>query len=141
MILLAENETFKVEHEYEEVYLYNKRKKKSTLIGDYNISSKVCIKDENAIGKFMDYFNSLEVIRDTSRINEYLNDKYIFVYFQNGSSVSIYGSYISILEPDDCDCDSIEYYICNSGFNPITGNSNVSEFLDDLIYKYDKETS
>lgn len=35
MILLAENETFKVEHEYEEVYLYNKRKKKRTLIGDF----------------------------------------------------------------------------------------------------------
>lgn len=56
-------------------------------------------------------------------------------------TISIKGEYLSIHPNGEDDKVFTEYYIVDSGYNPLTGSSKVSRFMDKLIRKYGEKIS
>ncbi|WP_370744628.1 hypothetical protein [Ruminococcus callidus] len=108
---------------------------------DYETKERVVIVDETAIEQFMNYFNSIELVEVDSGPLIDLPYECIDVYIQGGSrgsigSISVWENYLTTLEQDVADCMSIKYRMVHSGFNYITGESDVSIFLKELINDY-----
>lgn len=95
----------------------------------------VTIKDKEAIENLQDYLNSLELIElETDYGRD--NPGYLYMMFLPYDDISIKGEYLSVHSSDADDKIFTEYYIVNSGYNPITGGSKVSRFMDKLIRQY-----
>ena len=110
-------------------------------IEDYETKERVVIVDETAIEQFMNYFNSIELVEVDSGPLIDLPYECIYVYIQGGSrgsigSISVWENYLTTWEQDVDDCMSIKYRMAPSGFNYITGGSDVSIFLKELINDY-----
>ncbi|WP_370768872.1 hypothetical protein [Ruminococcus callidus] len=108
---------------------------------DYETKERVVIVDETAIEQFMNYFNSIELVEVDSGPLIDLPYECIYVYIQGGSrgsigSISVWENYLTTWEQDVDDCMSIKYRMVHSGFNYITGESDVSIFLKELINDY-----
>ena len=116
---------------------------KNLLILEMNVDKwyskqQVTIKDKEAINKFQDYLNSLELIeleKDYSRNNS----GHMYMMFLPYDTISIKGEYLSIHPNGKDDKVYTEYYIVDSGYNPLTGGSKVSRFIDRLIRQYGKK--
>ena len=95
----------------------------------------VTIKDKEAIENLQDYLNSLELIElETDYGRD--NPGHLYMMFLPYDDISIKGEYLSVHSSDADDKIFTEYYIVNSGYNPITGGSKVSRFMDKLIRQY-----
>lgn len=104
---------------------------------DYETKERATITDEMAIEEFMNYFNSIELVEVDP--GHFLDLPYecIYVYMQgNPGSISIWGDYLTTLDQGVDDRMSKKYRMIHSGFNYITGNSNASIFLKELINDY-----
>lgn len=92
----------------------------------------VKISNKDAIEEFQNFINSLDLIKlekDYKRnFTGYLYTMYLPYY-----DVSIKGEYLRIHPNNQDDKVFTEYYISNSGFNPIIGSSKISKFIDELI--------
>lgn len=95
----------------------------------------VTISDKEAIESFQNYLNSLELIelkKDYSRDNP----GHMYMMILPYDTISIKGEYLSVHPNDKDDKIYTEYYIVDSGYNPLTGGSKVSGFIDKLIKQY-----
>lgn len=108
------------------------------ISNDYETDKRVTITDEMAVEEFMNYFNSIELV-DVDH-GTLLDPPYecIFVYIQGGSigSISVCGNHLTTLDQGVADRMSKKYRMIHSGFNYITGNSDASIFLKELINDY-----
>ena len=95
----------------------------------------VIMKDKVAIHILQDYLNSLDLIEVE---NDYRRNNmgHMYMMFLPYDSISIKGEYLSVHPEGTDDKVYTEYYIVDSGYNPITGGSNISDFIDDLINMY-----
>ena len=96
---------------------------------------EVTIGKTEGIDKFQDYINSLDLIEVEKDYGRSHSGHSYWIYTL-GLDISICGEYLSI-HPEGAD-DKVytEYYIVDSGYNPITRGSKVSNFIDDLIEMY-----
>lgn len=96
---------------------------------------KAKIIDNQAIKDLQDYIKSLELI-ELEKDYERNPPGHLYMIFLANYSISIKGEYLSMHPTDKDDKMFTEYYIVDSGFNPITGSSKLSRFLDRLIDEY-----
>lgn len=95
----------------------------------------VIIKDKAAVENLQDHLNSLELIeveKDYGRDNP----GHLYRLFLPYDDISIKGEYLSIHPSGVDDKVFTEYYIVDSGYNPIIGGSKLSKFMDKLIRQY-----
>lgn len=95
----------------------------------------VRINDKYAIEKLQNYINSLELIE---LANDYERNYsgHMYMMFLPYDTILIKGEYLSVHPNDKDDKVYTEYYIVDSEYNPITGGSKVSRFMDKLIRQY-----
>ena len=92
----------------------------------------VKISNKDAIEELQKFLNSLELI-ELEKDYERNGTGYIYTIYLSYYDVSIKGEYLRIHPNGQDDKVFTEYYIRNSGFNPITGSSKISKFIDELI--------
>lgn len=95
----------------------------------------ITIKDKEAIENLQDYLNSLELIKVETDYERY-KPGHLYKMFLPYDDISIKGEYLSVHPSSADDKVFTEYYIINSGYNPLTGGSKISKFSDKLIDKY-----
>lgn len=123
----------------EKEHLELKNMLKIDIYTDKLFSDKtVTIRDKEAIEKLQDYLNSLELI-ELERDYERSCRGNIYMMFMPYNDISIQGKYLSVLPSGADDKVYTEYYIVDSGYDPITGSSKVSRFMNKLIRKYGEE--
>lgn len=107
------------------------------ISNDYETDKRVTITDEMAVEEFMNYFNSIELVEiDRSHFLD-LPYECIYVHMHgNPESISIWGDYLTTWDQNVDDSVSKKYRMIHSGFNYITGNSDASIFLKELINDY-----
>lgn len=98
----------------------------------------VTISGKEAMEKLQDYLNSLELIELEK---DYERNKWgrLYMMYLPYDDISIKGEYLSIHPIGTDDKVFTEYYIVDSGYNPITGGSKISKFMDKLINQYGEE--
>lgn len=92
----------------------------------------VKISKKDTIEELQNFLNSLELIeleKDYGRNNS----GHLYTIFMPYDDISIKGEYLCVHPSGTDDKVFTEYYIVNSGYNPITGGSKVSRFIDKLI--------
>lgn len=99
---------------------------------------KITIKDKEAIENLQDYLNSLELIEVETDYGRY-KPGHLYRMFLPYDDISIKGEYLSVHPSGADDKVFTEYYIVNSEYNPLTGGSKISKFLDELINEYAEE--
>jgi hypothetical protein len=118
---------------------------KNMLIIEMNVDKwyseqTVTINDKEAIENLQTYLNSLELI-ELKKDYERYTPGHLYMMFLPYDDISIKGEYLSVHPSGTDDKVFTEYYIVNSGYNPITGSSKVSKFMDKLIREYGEEIS
>ncbi|MCI7804086.1 MAG: hypothetical protein MR503_03290 [Oscillospiraceae bacterium] len=100
----------------------------------------VTINNKDAVEELQDYLNSLEII-EIEKDYERNCPGHLYMMFLLYDTISIKGEYLSIHPNGEDDKVFTEYYIVDSGYNPLTGGSKVSRFMDKLIRKYGEKIS
>lgn len=100
----------------------------------------VTINNKDAVEELQDYLNSLEII-EIEKDYERNCPGHLYMMFLPYDTISIKGEYLSIHPNGEDDKVFTEYYIVDSGYNPLTGSSKVSRFMDKLIRKYGEKIS
>lgn len=100
----------------------------------------VKISNKDAMEKLQNYINSLELI-ELEKDYERNCPGHMYMMFLPYDTISIKGEYLSVHPNDKDDKVYTEYYIVDSGYNPITGSSKVSRFMDKLIRQYGDKIS
>ncbi len=101
----------------------------------YTSENDNVIKDKKGCEKLQNYINSLELIEVKTDYGR-SNSGHLYFLQLPYESVSIQGEYLSVHEYGVDDKVYTEYYIVNSGYNPITQSSKVSREFDDIIREY-----
>ncbi|MGN1480429.1 hypothetical protein [Porcipelethomonas sp.] len=108
------------------------------------------VDDEKALEKFTEYLASLKLVKEDDPYKHYdidVSDKYYYFSIYSDSEFScedhydtiiLYGKYLDINHGDDDDCVTTDYYVMNSGYNFITGESRLSDLLVELAEDYGK---
>lgn len=100
----------------------------------------VTINNKDAVEELQDYLNSLEII-EIEKDYERNCPGHLYMMFLPYDTISIKGEYLSIHPNGEDDKVFTEYYIVDSEYNPITGGSKVSRFMDKLIRKHGEKIS
>lgn len=100
----------------------------------------VTINNKDAVEELQDYLNSLEII-EIEKDYERNYPGHLYMMFLPYDTISIKGEYLSIHPNGEDDKVFTEYYIVDSGYNPLTGGSKVSRFMDKLIRKHGEKIS
>lgn len=100
----------------------------------------VTINNKDAVEELQDYLNSLEII-EIEKDYERNCPGHLYMMFLLYDTISIKGEYLSIHPNGEDDKVFTEYYIVDSGYNPLTGGSKVSRFMDKLIRKHGEKIS
>lgn len=100
----------------------------------------VTISDKDALEELQNYINSLELIEIE---NDYGRNcpGHLYMMFLPYDTISLSGRYLSVHPNDKDDKVYTEYYIVDSGYNPLTGSNKVSKFMDKLIREYGEKIS
>lgn len=136
--------------QYIQIYNYAFRKKKhlelkNILTIEINVDKwysdrTVKISNKDAMEKLQNYINSLELI-ELEKDYERNCPGHMYMMFLPYDTISIKGEYLSVHPNDKDDKVYTEYYIVDPGYNPITGSSKVSRFMDKLIRQYGDKIS
>lgn len=100
----------------------------------------VTINNKDAVEELQDYLNSLEII-EIEKDYERNCPGHLYMMFLPYDTISIKGEYLSIHPDGEDDKVFTEYYIVDSEYNPLTGGSKVSRFMDKLIRKHGEKIS
>lgn len=100
----------------------------------------VTINNKDAVEELQNYLNSLELI-EIEKDYERNHPGHLYMMSLTYNTISIKGEYLSIHPNSEDDKVFTEYYIVDSGYNPLTGGSKISGFMDKLIRKYGEKIS
>lgn len=100
----------------------------------------VTISDKGALEELQNYINSLELIELESDYGRNYPG-HLYMMFLPYDTISLSGRYLSVHPNDQDDKVYTEYYIVDSGYNPLTGSNKVSKFMDKLISEYGEKIS
>jgi len=103
-----------------------------------NNEATVIIEDNENIHEIISYVNSLQLAPDEipEDYTYYDVNFYLYVYKNNSSEIDAFvftKNYVSFSSDSSEQKRGLDYYIMDSGYNPITQSSNVYKFLYDVI--------